>query len=174
VPHPKLALVRQRYGFCCGYCGVAEVDTGAELTVDHYRPVAAGGDDSDDNLVYACIRCNQCKGDSWPTADDLQHGRRALHPQRDSVAAHMREAEETGQLHALTETGRFHITLLRLNRPALVEHRKRRRLAAMLAERLEVLAAENEHLRTSIAAQEAYIAELRRRLAAEAADQSEQ
>jgi HNH endonuclease len=56
VAHPKLDAVRQRYQYRCGYCGVSETDTGGELTVDHYRPVTAGGDDSDDNLIYCCPR----------------------------------------------------------------------------------------------------------------------
>lgn len=64
VPHPKHERVRQRYDGRCGYCGLSEVDAGGELTVDHFRPVAAGGGDDDDNLVYACFRCNLYKGDS--------------------------------------------------------------------------------------------------------------
>lgn len=62
MAHPRLQIVRERYSNCCGYCGVSETDAGGELTVDHFRPLSAGGDDSDDNLVYACIRCNQYKG----------------------------------------------------------------------------------------------------------------
>jgi hypothetical protein len=30
--------LRHRFGFRCGYCGVAERDVGAELTVDHFQP----------------------------------------------------------------------------------------------------------------------------------------
>jgi DNA-directed RNA polymerase subunit RPC12/RpoP len=62
MAHPRLPTVRERYAFCCGYCGVCEADVGGELTVDHFCPVSAGGDDSDENLVYACVRCNQYKG----------------------------------------------------------------------------------------------------------------
>jgi hypothetical protein len=35
MAHPKLQMVRARYAFCCGYCGVSEADVGGELTVDH-------------------------------------------------------------------------------------------------------------------------------------------
>lgn len=80
MAHAKHAQVRQRYEFRCGYCGVSEVDTGGELTVDHYHPVAAGGDDTDDNLVYACFKCNQYKGDYHPTEEDLARQLRVLHP----------------------------------------------------------------------------------------------
>jgi FtsZ-binding cell division protein ZapB len=30
--------VRERYGRRCGYCGISELDNGAELTVDHFQP----------------------------------------------------------------------------------------------------------------------------------------
>jgi 5-methylcytosine-specific restriction endonuclease McrA len=109
MAHPKLQEVRQRYTFRCGYCGVSEAEVGGELTVDHFRPVAAGGDDSDENLVYACARCNQYKGALLPDATELTHGRRLLHPLQDDCAEHLREDEATGRLEGLTATGRFHI-----------------------------------------------------------------
>jgi hypothetical protein len=31
MPHPELALVRQRYQYACGYCGVTETTVGGEL-----------------------------------------------------------------------------------------------------------------------------------------------
>lgn len=76
MSRPDLDLIRQRYAFACGYCGVSEVSTGGLLTVDHYRPLAAGGDDSLDNLVYACVRCNQYKHTYWASADDESLGLR--------------------------------------------------------------------------------------------------
>jgi 5-methylcytosine-specific restriction endonuclease McrA len=80
VAHPKHEQVRQRYGYRCGYCGVTEVDAGGDLTVDHHQPVAAGGDDSDANLVYACSRCNLYKADFVASADNLARGWQVLHP----------------------------------------------------------------------------------------------
>ena len=108
VAHPKHQSVRARYHYRCGYCGISEVDAGGELTVDHYHPVSAGGDDSDENLVYACVRCNLYKSDYWPDAHDVEAGRFVLHPIRDDVTQHLRENELTGELEPLTGTGRFH------------------------------------------------------------------
>jgi hypothetical protein len=48
----------------------SETDTGGQLTVDHFRPKSKGGNDSLDNLLYCCIRCNQYKLDYWPTKPD--------------------------------------------------------------------------------------------------------
>lgn len=52
------AHIRARATFACEYCGVKEDNAGGELTIDHYQPLAAGGSDGTENLVYACYRCN--------------------------------------------------------------------------------------------------------------------
>lgn len=161
MAHAGRDMLRQRYDYRCGYCGVSETDVGGELTVDHWRPLAAGGDERGDNLVYACVRCNQYKGGFFPSSDDLAHGWRVLHPLNDALSTHVHENRRTGELEPLTATGRFHIALLQLNRPALLEHRLRRRLAELLAEKQRLSEAENAQLRGTITAQEAYITHLR-------------
>jgi hypothetical protein len=114
--------VRQQYGFCCGYCGTSETDTGATLTVDHYQPRVQGGTDDFANLVYACHACNEHKGDYWnPEGMD-----RILHPLRDLTETHYAEQED-GTLLAFTPTGQFHINRLQLNRSQLVSRRQQTR-----------------------------------------------
>lgn len=161
MPHAKHDAVRARYHMCCGYCSVAEAEAGGELTVDHYVPTSFGGGDDDDNLVYACIRCNQYKGDFRPTEQDLVSGRIVLHPLRDDVGKHLVSVQTTGRLEHLSETGRFHITLLHLNRPALVDLRVRRYFYELLRERRRLMDAENAELRAIIELQEKYIAHLK-------------
>lgn len=119
MAHPRLEEVRQRAQFRCGYCGVSETDTGGLLTVDHFRPSSASGDDSDDNLVYACFRCNLYKLSFWPTDSDREQGFRVLHPYRDDLSLHLHEDPLTNTMSGITTTGSFHITLLHLNRPEL-------------------------------------------------------
>jgi hypothetical protein len=82
----------------------------------------------------------------------------------DDFSAHTYENIQTGHLEPLTATGRFFITLLQLNRSALVDHRLRRSLAALLAAKQGILEAENAQLRVIIAAQETYVAHLRQLL----------
>jgi hypothetical protein len=163
MAHPRHAEVRQRYQRRCGYCGVSETETGGELTVDHYRPVTSGGDEADDNLVHCCFRCNTYKGDYWPTPADLQRGLHILHPLLDPVSQHLRQEEGTGRLEPLTPTGRFHIDLLRLNRPQLIDLRLTRRMGELLTEAWRLLREENEQLRLRVVLLEHYLGELHRR-----------
>jgi hypothetical protein len=164
MAHPRLQAIRETYAFRCGYCRVSETDVGGELTVDHFRPVSAGGDDSDGNLVYACVRYNQYKGALLPEATDMAQERRRLHPMRDDLIAHIREEEASGRLEGLTPTGLFHIEALRLNRPQLIANRQRRNLVTLLEARLDQTLAENAELNARLTQLELYIASLEERL----------
>lgn len=117
--------LRQLYQFRCGYCGTSEVDVGAELEVDHYQPRSKGSSDNLSNLVYCCTACNRFKADYWNPSSPL----RVLHPRQDNPSEHFRKGED-GLLIPLTETGRFHIECLQLNRPPLVAQRLRRKREA--------------------------------------------
>jgi hypothetical protein len=124
--------VRLRANFACEFCGVSEIDAGGELTIDHFRPRNNGGDDSLSNLIYCCIRCNQYKHDYWPirSEDPL-----LWNPRHEPASRHFLELHN-GTLHPLTATGAFTLQRLRLNRPSLVAHRRRKRQEA---ERIRLL-----------------------------------
>lgn len=113
--------VRVRANFACEYCGVTETDAGGLLTIDHFRPLHKGGDDSLANLLYCCFRCNQHKLDYWP---DTPAAPQLWHPQREPFDQHFLLLDD-GALHALTATGAFTLARLRLNRAPLVAHRLR-------------------------------------------------
>lgn len=115
--------VRQRASFACEFCGINETDTGGQLTLDHFQPRGKGGDDSLDNLLYCCARCNQYKVDYWPTTSSAPY---LWNPRREPASHHFLELED-GTLHPLTVTGVFTLRRLRLNRPPLVAHRRRKR-----------------------------------------------
>jgi CRISPR/Cas system Type II protein with McrA/HNH and RuvC-like nuclease domain len=113
--------VRQRADFACEFCGISETDAGGRLTVDHFRPRSRGGDDSIDNLLYCCARCNQYKLDYWPIGPDVPH---LWNPRHEPATQHFLELED-GTLQPITPTGVFTLRRLRLNRPPLVAHRLR-------------------------------------------------
>ena len=54
--------IRDRYR--CQYCG--EHRHAKDLTLDHILPRAQGGEATPQNLVTACIKCNQRKGNRTP------------------------------------------------------------------------------------------------------------
>ncbi|MCU0240418.1 MAG: HNH endonuclease [Pyrinomonadaceae bacterium] len=54
--------IRDRYR--CQYCG--EHKNASDLTLDHILPRAQGGESTPQNLVSACIKCNQRKGNRTP------------------------------------------------------------------------------------------------------------
>jgi 5-methylcytosine-specific restriction endonuclease McrA len=66
VPYKKIVLSRKnilrRDHHRCQYCNRYDVP----LTIDHIVPKSKGGDDSWENLVAACVRCNNKKGDRSP------------------------------------------------------------------------------------------------------------
>jgi len=69
IPHRlSLPLTRRtllaRDGFTCQYCGCQK--DRSELTLDHVIPRSRGGQSTWDNLVVACRRCNQRKGNRTP------------------------------------------------------------------------------------------------------------
>lgn len=54
--------IRDRYR--CQYCG--EHKHAKDLTLDHILPRAQGGESTPHNLVAACVKCNQRKGNRTP------------------------------------------------------------------------------------------------------------
>ena len=137
---------RHLYNFRCGYCGVSEMESGGELTVDHFQPASLGGNDTIDILVCACFRCNIYKSDETPFAGDPPQ-RRILYPLRDDVNPHFREDPNTGILHALTALGASYIAILRLNRPALIQKRLESCREELRMRRMELIETENAQLR---------------------------
>lgn len=66
IRRPNLPLTKRnilkRDNYTCQYCGTQS----KLMTTDHVIPKRLGGKDSWDNLVCACINCNNKKGDRTP------------------------------------------------------------------------------------------------------------
>lgn len=54
--------IMRRDGMRCQYCGKSNVP----LTIDHILPKSRGGKDEWENLVTACVSCNNFKGNRTP------------------------------------------------------------------------------------------------------------
>jgi len=81
-------IIREKFRYCCGYCGISESDVGGELEIDHFQPASKGGTNDIDNLVYACVHCNRFKGNYWPD-ETGSHAYLLLRPDKPDYAEHV-------------------------------------------------------------------------------------
>ncbi|MBU0687417.1 MAG: HNH endonuclease [Candidatus Margulisbacteria bacterium] len=62
IPYNNVVLTRKniylRDNHTCQYCGKS-----GNLTIDHVIPKSRGGNDTWENIVTCCVRCNNRKGD---------------------------------------------------------------------------------------------------------------
>lgn len=82
APRQQIALTRRnvlkRDGYRCQYCSSRR----GPMTTDHVVPRAMGGRDTWTNLVCACIRCNNKKGNRTPEQAAMPLTRQPRRPHR--------------------------------------------------------------------------------------------
>lgn len=80
LPYKNIELSRKnlhrRDSFRCQYCGRKNI----ELTIDHIIPKSRGGSDSWENLITACVQCNNRKGNRTPEEANMPLLSRANKP----------------------------------------------------------------------------------------------
>ncbi len=88
VPYKKIILSRKnilrRDGHRCVYCGRSDIS----LTVDHIVPKARKGEDTWENLVTACVDCNNRKGDRTPDEAHIKLLRKPMRPNHVTFIRH--------------------------------------------------------------------------------------
>lgn len=91
----RKALVRERCGNKCSYCGVSGDE--AEMTIDHITPISKGGRNDIDNLNLACRSCNSKKNNSLNFSpkgiDTLKDKDKEQDKDQDSVSGDPRGAD---------------------------------------------------------------------------------
>lgn len=79
VPYRRIMLSRKnvlrRDRFRCQYCGSRD-----RLTIDHVHPKSRGGRDTWENLVAACVPCNNRKGNKTPDEARMALNRKPFRP----------------------------------------------------------------------------------------------
>jgi hypothetical protein len=109
----------RRDDFLCMYCG--DRHRVGELSRDHIRPVSRGGDDVWANVVTACKRCNNHKGNRTPEQAGMEllavpftpthaeyvylQGRRILADQMEFLRAHFPRRSPLRQRLRATQSG---------------------------------------------------------------------
>ena len=87
APYRRVLLTRRnilrRDDHACQYCGSTD-----RLTLDHVYPKSRGGADAWENLVAACVPCNNRKGNRTPDEAGMRLARR---PYRPSHVMYMRD-----------------------------------------------------------------------------------
>ncbi|HEV8538399.1 MAG TPA: HNH endonuclease [Bacteroidota bacterium] len=88
IPYKKIILSRKnilrRDGHRCQFCARTDVS----LTVDHLLPKSRLGEDSWENLVTACVECNNRKGDRTPDEARMKLIRRPMKPNHVTFIRH--------------------------------------------------------------------------------------
>jgi 5-methylcytosine-specific restriction endonuclease McrA len=88
VPYKKIILSRKnilrRDGHRCQYCGRGDIP----LTIDHIIPKAKKGEESWENLVAACVNCNNKKGDRTPEEARMYLLRKPMKPNHVTFIRH--------------------------------------------------------------------------------------
>lgn len=116
-------VVRDRAGRCCEYCHLPEHGDVQPFQLDHIRAQKHLGSSSLQNTAWSCLACNSFKGPNVagydPETDRLCS---LFDPRRNSWSEHF---EWDGPiLVGLTPVGRTTISVLRINLPERVEHRR--------------------------------------------------
>ena len=88
IPYKKIILSRKnilrRDGHRCQYCARTDVP----LTVDHLLPKSKMGEETWENLVTACVECNNRKGDRTPEDAHMKLIRRPIKPNHVTFIRH--------------------------------------------------------------------------------------
>ena len=106
VPYKRIILSRKnilrRDGHRCQFCGRSDVP----LTVDHIVPVSRGGEETWENLVCACVGCNNKKGDRTP--DEARMPLRRKYSMRIPTGPFFQVTRQTFRQTERDPSGRFH------------------------------------------------------------------
>ena len=117
------AEIAQRAGWRCEYCLIHDEDSGFPHQVDHIVSRKHGGSSTPNNLAYACVICNRCKGSDIAS---IEPGTgeiiRLFDPRRDRWADHFRI--DGALIEPITIVGSTTARLLRLNAPERILERR--------------------------------------------------
>ena len=107
----------------CEYCHVPHELDLLPFQVDHIRPIKHGGRTVLENLALSCLPCNAHKGPNLAGIDPETGSVAALFdPRRKSWAEHFQW--DGPRLVGLTASARATITVLAINAPRRVAHRR--------------------------------------------------
>ena len=123
LPAALRRQVRERAGYRCEYCLLAEEDAHLPHEPDHIIAEKHGGASTLENLALACFDCNRFKGSNIASLDPKSGQLVPLfNPRTQNWEEHFEVSG--GQIMPLTAVGRVTEQVLRLDLPKRVEVRE--------------------------------------------------
>ena len=118
-------LVTARAHGRCEYCQSPEAYATERFSIEHIQPRTLQGPTVPANLALACQGCNGYKSAQTISVDpETGETVELFHPRRHVWREHFTWSEDGLRIVGLTLTGRATVTLLRINRPPLMNLRR--------------------------------------------------
>jgi hypothetical protein len=116
-------LIAQRANYRCEYCLLPETAALHRHEPDHIIPRQHNGETHENNLAFACVRCNHDKGPNVGSFDPFTGLLVPLfNPRKHLWSAYF--TWDNATIRPLTPEGRVTITILHLNDPERVAERQ--------------------------------------------------
>ena len=124
VPASLRRLVAERADYCCEYSLLPQVVALHQHEPDHIVPLQHSGETHENNLAWACFRCNRYKGPNVGSFDPLTGVLVPLfNPRTQTWSLHFEW--DRAIIRPLTPEGRVTVKILRLNDAERVAERQR-------------------------------------------------
>lgn len=125
VPFSLRLFVATRAKYYCEYCQLLEDFSSQSFTIEHIKPRQKGGDNTLENLAYACSGCNAFKHTKTEDMDQKTGEIVALYNPRKQVwQEHFLWSNDFTEILGKTPCGRVTINALKLNRKGLINLRR--------------------------------------------------
>lgn len=125
TPRRLRRLVIDRAGGCCEYCVSQARFSPQAFSVEHIKPIHAGGPTIESNLALSCQGCNNHKAIRTIARDPLTGLSASLfNPREGNWNEHFTWSDDYATMQGITPTGRATVVALRLNREGLVNIRR--------------------------------------------------
>ena len=109
----------------CEYCQMPAVYVYAPMEIDHIRPLFLNGTDDEDNLCFACPRCNGFKGAQIVGIDPVtQQEVNLFNPRIHTWSEHFAWADDQAHIIGQSVCGRATVAALQLNTEEAVSFRR--------------------------------------------------
>lgn len=125
IPAALKHEVESRARGCCEYCRSQNRYSPDSFSVEHIIPISKNGDNTAENLAFACQGCNNRKYNHTEAIDSVTGKIVSLfHPRQEKWFDHFTWNEDCTTIIGHTPTGRATVARLGMNRTGVVNLRR--------------------------------------------------